>query len=187
MQTISSRNYDVFDRTNTQNTPAEISALQGNRLTQKYFPRVSNEEVGAKVIEFFESQKKIPVLFFVDPWGYKAYPCNWSIPCSKIGVATACSSSITTASTWVSQSAGQEHMDALFGAERAMNYARPARRPAPRGTGNCIVEASCEALGESRRGRQERYVLPFTFKTRRESERVITESSRAKHPRGLSK
>ncbi len=48
----------------------EIQALQGiERL--KHTPRIWNEEVGDQIANQFQSIRTIPLLAFIDPWGYK--------------------------------------------------------------------------------------------------------------------
>jgi three-Cys-motif partner protein len=124
-------------------------------------PQVANDQVGDEIVAQFENRRLIPTLFFVDPWGYKGLSLrlinsvlrNWGSDCiiffnyNRINMG-------------LNNEFVREHMDALFGAERAETLRPRMQRMAPYERELAIVEEIAEALKEM--GGQ--YVLPFTFK-----------------------
>lgn len=127
----------------------------------KYSPQVYNHEIGANIVANFEERRLIPTLFFVDPWGYKGLSLqlinsvvkNWGCDCifffnyNRINMG-------------LNNNAVKEHMDALFGEERAEQVSGQLKALNPQERELTIVEAICEALKEL----GGRYVLPFRFK-----------------------
>ena len=106
----------------------EINALPGIE-TLKFAPEVNTEEVGQQMVELFEKTKFVPTLFFADPWGYKGLSLrlinsvlkNWGCECIfffNYGRVNAGLSNPTV----------KEHMDALFGVDRAESLRRDLRR-----------------------------------------------------------
>ena len=91
----------------------EISVL-------KWEPRVINTEVNEELTEVFESMKTIPTLFFVDPFGYKglslqlisSFLRNWGCDCIFFFNYNSINRSIKIRAV-------EEHIDGLFGKERA--------------------------------------------------------------------
>lgn len=157
---------------NVSTLKSEIEALDGfERL--KWKPQIWNEEVGSKIAEQFEQHRLIPVLAFIDPWGYKgltlrlvqAFLKNWGCDCIFFFNYARINAGLNNPKV-------KDHMDALFGEERAaalrteMEGMRPDEREAT------IVERLVEALHESG-GVGKRYVLPFCFKNE--------EGTRTKH------
>lgn len=137
----------------------EIAALLGiERL--RFRPQVEQEEVGTKIVERL-ARLNVATLLFVDPWGYKGLSLalinsvlkNWGCDCifffnyNRINPA-------------LGNEVVREHMDVLFGAERAQQLREHLAGLPPSERETAIVEALCEALGES----GARYVLPFCFK-----------------------
>jgi len=141
----------------------EISKLPGVNLL-KHQPKVYNEEVGQRIVEMFRGMRLVPTLFFVDPWGYKGLSLqlinavlkDWGCDCifffnyNRINMG-------------LSNEFVRDHMNALFGRERA-----DALRERLRGIISCerelaIVEEICQAL----RDMGGRYVLPFRFRNDR--------------------
>ena len=112
--------------------------------------------------EIFEQMNTIPTLSFVDPWGYKGLSLqliravlkNWGCDCifffnyNRINMG-------------INNQAVKEHMEALFGEERAdeLRAQLPDTNSDEREL--AIVEAISQALKEKGR----RYVLTFRFKT----------------------
>ena len=140
-----------------------------------------NEEVGEKIVEIFKQMNTIPTLFFVDPWGYKGLSLrlissfleNWGCDCifffnyNRINMG-------------INNQAVKEHMDALFGEERADELRDRLLTMNPNERELAIVEAISQALKEE--GGE--YILPFCFKTQschRSSHHLIFVS---KHIRG---
>lgn len=129
----------------------------------KWEPRVINTEVNEELAKAFESAKTVPTLFFVDPFGYKglslqlisSFLGNWGCDCIFFFNYNRISMSITI-------KAVEEHIDALFGKERADKL----RSLPPMDSSNrelSIIEAMSQSLKE----KAGQYVLPFRFKNDR--------------------
>jgi len=129
-----------------------IAGIQGIE-TLRYKPVVLNEEVGEHMVKHFESEKLVPTLFFVDPWGYKGLSLklvnsvlkNWGCDCifffnyNRINMGL--SNPIIT-----------EHMNALFGPIRANELRSDAQRAMPslRIPGHVNVENSFGSLARNK-------------------------------------
>ena len=173
----------VFNDLNQDYTESLQSAIDsildiGNL---RHEPIVINEEVGEQIVKIFEQMNTIPTLSFVDPWGYKglslrlisSFLGGWGCDCifffnyNRINMG-------------INNQAVKEHMDALFGEERADELRAQLLDINPHERELTIVEAISQALKEE--GGE--YVLPFCFKTqdgRRSSHHLIFVS---KHIRG---
>ncbi|MFN3201627.1 MAG: three-Cys-motif partner protein TcmP [Bradymonadia bacterium] len=153
------------DDENVHTLEQEIDAIEGiDRLAHK--PQVWNQEVGDKIAADFESINTVPLLAFVDPWGYRgltlrlvnAFLKSWGCDCifffnySRINAG-------------LSNPYVKEHMAALFGEERAKRLATELAPMAPAAREATIVNELALALQEHSAGNQRRYVLPFCFKT----------------------
>ncbi|MCP3163541.1 three-Cys-motif partner protein TcmP [Myxococcus qinghaiensis] len=129
-----------------------------NTLAHK--PQVNNQEVGEEIVKMFEQTNFIPTLCFVDPWGYKGLSLrlinsvlkDWACECvfffnyNRINMG-------------LSNPFVVEHMNALFGEERAAAL-RPRLAGLSAGDRElAIVEELAKALIEM----GGKYVLPFTF------------------------
>lgn len=163
---ISSRLVSIFndkDEENARSLETTISKIPGiGRL--KFKPKVWNEEVGDQIVQQFESMKLIPTLSFVDPWGYKGLslrPVNsvlkdWGCDCvfffnyNRINMG-------------INNEAVDEHMNALFGVERAKEVRANLEGESPAQREQLIVEAICSAIKKY----GPRYVLPFCFRDAR--------------------
>jgi three-Cys-motif partner protein len=126
----------------------------------RYKPKVYNYEVGEEIIKRFEQMSFVPTLFFVDPWGYKGLSLrlinsvlkDWGCDCifffnyNRINMG-------------LPNNAVDEHIDCLFGKERAdgLRAALVGLKREERET--AIVEELAEALQQL----GGRYVLPFCF------------------------
>ena len=147
------------DEENSRSLDKAINDLPGIE-TLKYKPQVENEEVGEEIVKMFEEMNLIPTLFFVDPWGYKGLSLrlvnsvlkDWGCDCifffnyNRINMG-------------LNNPMVKEHMDALFGEERA-----DALRPRLYGLSPferelMIVEELCQSI----KSYGSRYTLPFTF------------------------
>ncbi|MEB3220107.1 MAG: three-Cys-motif partner protein TcmP [Nostocales cyanobacterium 94392] len=153
----------VFNDVNSENTNSLQEAI--NSITGienlKYKPQVENHEVGENIVKALSNQKLVPTLFFVDPWGYKGLSLqlinsvvkDWGCDCifffnyNRINMG-------------LGNSAVEEHINALFGKERADKVREQLKILTPQERELTIVEAICEALKEM--GGE--YVLPFRFK-----------------------
>lgn len=157
-----------------------IAGLEGvDTLKQK--PQVFNYDVGDEIVRYFERTTLPPTLCFVDPWGYKGLSLrlvnsvlkDWGSDCifffnyNRINMG-------------LPNSAVDEHMDSLFGKERADKLRAKLAGLTPEDRETAIIEELAEALQEL----GGKYVLPFSFlnsKGSRTSHYLIFVS---KHPRG---
>src|SRR5258708_1922733 len=86
----------------------------------KYRPQVSNQAVGDELAKTFATLKLVPTFFFVDPWGYKGLSLglinsvlqNWGCDCIFFF-------NYNRVNMGLNNDAVREHMDVLFGKERA--------------------------------------------------------------------
>ena len=145
----------------TESLQSVIDSIPGVKSLE-HKPIVINEEVDEEMTEIFEQMNTIPTLSFVDPWGYKGLSLqliravlkNWGCDCifffnyNRINMG-------------INNQAVKEHMEALFGEERAdeLRAQLPDTNSDEREL--AIVEAISQALKEKGR----RYVLTFRFKT----------------------
>lgn len=168
------------DEDNSRSLEKAIHALPGvKRLKHK--PQVENEEVGEEIVKIFEEMNLVPTLFFVDPWGYKGLSLrlvnsvlkDWGCDCifffnyNRINMG-------------LGNPTVKEHMDALFGVERAVKLRPKLKGLRPVHRELMVVEELCQAI----KSYGSRYTLPFRFKDergRRTSHHLIFVS---KHFRG---
>jgi len=172
--------FNDADKENAAKLQKEIDALPGIEKL-KYKPHVEAEEIGDKIVAMFEESKLVPTFFFVDPWGYKGLSLglinsvlkNWGCDCvfffnyNRINMG-------------LNNEAVEQHMDVLFGKERANQLRAKLAGLPPSEREAAIVEALSQALREL--GAE--YVLPFCFKDengRRTSHHLVFAT---KHPRG---
>lgn len=151
------------DEANARSLEAELSQLRGYEKL-KHKPKIWNKEVGSEIAEQFDSINTIPLLAFIDPWGYKglslklvqAFLKGWGCDCifffnySRINAG-------------LSNPAVQEHMEALFGEERAAKLSALLDPMAPATREATIVNELALALKEHASGN--RFVLPFAFRS----------------------
>ena len=126
-----------------------------------YQPRIYNEEVGSRIVQMFETMRLVPALFFVDPWGYKGLSLRlinavlkgWGCDCifffnyNRINMG-------------LGNETVREHMNALFGEQRADELRKRLQSMGPQERELAIVEEIAQALTEMGGN----YVLPFCFK-----------------------
>lgn len=132
--------------------------------TLRYPPQVLHGEVGTEIIKLFEQAKMAPTFFFVDPWGYKGLSLglinavlkDWGCDCIFFF-------NYNRISMGLSNELVEEHMNALFGEERAERLRKKLHGLLPEERELVIVEELCEALKDTAAGK--RYVLPFRFRT----------------------
>lgn len=156
----------VFNDKDTQKVASlksEIAAIRNIQLL-KHQPQVFSSEVGEEIAQAFERVKLIPTLFFVDPWGYKGLSLrlinsvlqNWGCDCifffnyNRINMG-------------LENQAVEEHMNALFGKERADQLRQKLEPLSPYERELVIVEELAQAL----KAMGGKYVLPFRFKNAR--------------------
>jgi three-Cys-motif partner protein len=128
----------------------------------KYKPQVRNYQVGPDLVEQLEGIKMVPSLLFVDPWGYKGLSLrlidsvlrHWGSDCIVFF-------NYNRINSGINNMAVKEHMDALFGDERAEKLrARLKREPLkPHDRERVILEEIADAFRE----RDGRFFLPFRF------------------------
>ncbi|NLB48425.1 MAG: three-Cys-motif partner protein TcmP, partial [Erysipelotrichia bacterium] len=148
------------DIANTDSLRKAIFELPGvERL--KYKPIVRSDEVGENIVQMFETKKTVPTLFFIDPWGYKGLSLrlinavikDWGCDCifffnyNRINMG-------------LNNPLVEEHMNALFGIERADILRTNLINMSPYEREMTIVEKMVESLKE----KGGNFVLPFGFK-----------------------
>ena len=136
---------------------AEIPEIE----TLRYKPQVNNEEVGEEIVKMFEGMTLVPTLFFVDPWGYKGLSLrlvnsvlkDWGCDCLFFF-------NYNRISMGMSNPMVKQHMDSLFGEERADALRKKLELNNPPQRELMIVEELCQAI-KSYGGR---FTLPFRFR-----------------------
>lgn len=174
--------FNDVDSENTASLQSEIDAL-ADIDTLHHKPVVMNKEIGADVVRYLQSVNLIPTLCFVDPWGYKGLSLqlinsvlkDWACECvfffnyNRINMG-------------LNNPFGEEHMNALFGSQRADRLRLLLTPMSPDERELTIVEELSTAL----RNMGGTYVLPFRFKNAdatRTSHHLIFVS---KHPLGYA-
>lgn len=148
------------DQGNASSLNEAIGALPGIEQL-KHKPQVQNEEVGTEIVKMFEKTRFIPTLFFVDPWGYKGLSLalvnsvlkDWGCDCIFFFNYRRINMGLTNAAV-------REHMNVLFGGERADRIREKLDRLSPDERETLIIEELSQALREM----GATYVLPFSFK-----------------------
>lgn len=132
----------------------------------KYKPQVVNQEVGTEIVQLFTRMRMVPTFFFVDPWGYKGLSLglinsvlkNWGCDCIFFF-------NYNRVNMGLPNEAVRDHMNVLFGEERADQVRKKLNGLSPEEKETLIVEELSEALKEM--GGQ--FVLPFTFRNEKGS------------------
>lgn len=152
--------FNDVNATNVNSLQQAINEIPGIECL-KYPPQILNHEVGDNIVKTFQEGKLVPTLFFVDPWGYKGLSLqlinsvvkDWGCDCifffnyNRINMG-------------LGNDAVKEHMNALFGEQRADQVRKQLKTLSSQERELTIVEAICQALKEM--GGQ--YVLPFRFR-----------------------
>jgi len=157
-----------------------INSLPGIE-SLKYRPTVYNDEVDIGFEKVFSDKNLVPTLLFLDPWGYKGLSIdligsvlkNWGCDCILFFNYNRIQVSLTNSKV-------TEHMDALFGQERAERLKGQLDTVPHEEKELTIIEAVTEALHDA----GATYVLPFCFK---DDHRQCTSHHlilATKHPRG---
>jgi three-Cys-motif partner protein len=148
------------DPKNAQSLQMAIRGLPGVEKL-KHKPTVKNIEIDSAIVEQFKQMKLVPTLLFVDPWGYKGLSLNlidavlknWGCDCVFFFNYNRINMGLNNENV-------KEHMNALFGEQRA-NEIRARLAPlSPRERELMIVEELSRAfqiMGY-------KYVLPFRFR-----------------------
>jgi len=137
-----------------------IDSLPGIK-SMKHAPNVSYEQVDIGFENVFKDKHLVPTLLFLDPWGYKGISIeligsvlkNWGCDCILFFNYNRIQVSLTNPRV-------TEHMDALFGKERAEKL-RVLLESVPADEKELtIIEAVTESLHDA----GATFVLPFCFK-----------------------
>jgi three-Cys-motif partner protein len=148
------------DETNAKTLAEAIAALPGVEKL-KHAPKIWNQEVGDQIAKLFASMTTIPVLAFIDPWGYKgltlqlvrSFLKDWGCDCIFFFNYNRINAGLSNPSV-------REHMCALFGDERADRLGLELEPLGPAQREATIVNELAVALKQT----GARYVLPFCFK-----------------------
>ncbi len=127
----------------------------------KNAPKIWNQEVGTEIAKTFEENHTIPMLVFIDPWGYKglslglvnAFLKDWGCDCIFFFNYNRINAGLTNPSV-------QNHMAALFGDDRLANLRQSVQHRVPEDMERVILDTLTDAL----RTHGHRFVLPFCFK-----------------------
>jgi len=127
----------------------------------KYRPEIWNQEIGDKIAHDFARMKTVPILAFIDPWGYKgltlklvnAFVKDWGCDCIFFF-------NYNRINAGLSNPYVHEHMCALFGDERAKALGERLEPMSPAEREATIVNELALALKQY----GAHYVLPFCFK-----------------------
>ena len=152
--------FNDVDSDNTRSLETAIKSLPGIE-TLSHAPVVENKEIGLEIVERFEKMHLVPTLMFVDPWGYKGLSLrlvnsvlkDWACECIFFF-------NYNRINAGLSNPMVADHMEALFGNERADALRGRLEGMSPADRELAIVEELADALKEM----GGRYVLPFTFK-----------------------
>ena len=168
------------DEDNVRSLQNAIENLPGIE-NLKHQPIIWNFEVGEDIAETFERMNLVPTLFFVDPWGYKGLSLRLINAVVKdFGCDCIFFFNYNRINMGLNNEFITDHINALFGANRADRLRADLDKMNPSQRENAIVNEICVALKEM--GRE--YVLPFCFKSsdgKRTSHHLIFVS---KHVRG---
>lgn len=137
-----------------------IDSLPGIK-SMKYPPKVSSNIIDIGFETFFKDIHLVPTLFFLDPWGYKGISIeligsvlkNWGCDCILFFNYNRIQASLTNPKV-------TEHMDALFGKDRAAKLREELESVPSQEKELAIIEAVTAALYDA----GATYVLPFCFK-----------------------
>jgi len=134
------------DSDNSQSLQQAIESIPDiGRL--KHTPIVLNKEVGEEIVQEIQKINNVPTLFFIDPWGYKGLSLrligavikDWGCDCifffnyNRINMG-------------LNNPIVKEHMNSLFGKERADALREELKPMQPEERESTIVEAIGQAL-----------------------------------------
>lgn len=150
------------DDANTKSLESEINGIPGiEKLRHK--PTIETGEVGENIVKQFQNAKLVPTFLFVDPFGYKGLSLqlvnavlkDWGCDCVFFF-------NYNRISMGLGNDAVEEHMDALFGKQRAdaLREKFKMRNVSPGERESFIVDEMKQALEEM----GGKHVLPFRFR-----------------------
>jgi three-Cys-motif partner protein len=148
------------DPEHTRNLASEIAKLPGVE-TLKHQPDIQTGNVGNSVVENLRSVRLIPTFSFIDPFGYKGLSLglvqgaikDWGSDCIFFF-------NYNRINAGISNDLVDEHMRALFGADRAAYLKEAVKERAPAQREALLLEHLAQALKEFGC----KYVLPFRFR-----------------------
>ena len=152
--------FNDADPEHAESLEKAIDSLPGIK-SMKYAPRVFNDEVDIGFEKVFKDRHLVPILLFLDPWGYKGISIeligsvlkHWGCDCILFFNYNRIQVSLTNPKV-------TEHMDALFGKERAEKLRAQLETVPADEKELTIIEAVTEALNDAGAS----FVLPFCFK-----------------------
>ncbi|MGA3333363.1 MAG: three-Cys-motif partner protein TcmP [Terracidiphilus sp.] len=153
---------DAENARDLERAVGELPGIEG----MKYKPQIANQEVGTEIVQLFKSMRMVPTFFFVDPWGYKGLSLglinsvlkNWGCDCIFFF-------NYNRVNMGLPNEAVRDHINVLFGEERADQVREKLKGLNPEEREILIVEELSEALKEM----GGKFVLPFTFRNERGS------------------
>ncbi len=152
----------MFNDANPDHTKAleaEIAFLPGvDQL--KFPPKVYTEEVGEEWVHRFENLKTVPILSFIDPWGYKGLSLRLIRAITKdFGCESIFFFNYNRINMGIRNDLVEPHLEALFGPDRlaALRQAVAGLKPVERE--GVVRRALGEAVGEM----GGRFLIPFRF------------------------
>ncbi len=155
------------DEDHVQELQAAIQTLPGIAKL-RHQPEIWNEEVGPEIAKDLQDTHTIPMLAFIDPWGYKGLSLglvngflkDWGSDCIFFFNYNRINAGLTNPSV-------EKHMAALFGADALVGLCQKLNGLRPEEREPVILGALKRAL----RTHGDRFVLPFCFK-REDGERT---------------
>ena len=128
--------------------------------TLRVAPEVRNFEVGQEVADWLNSGRKVPSLFFLDPWGYRGLSLDLVDATTRDwGCDTILFFNYNRVNMGLNNEAVEERMKAIFGAQRFYELRAKVAGLSPRDRELAVIEGLCDVLADGGR-----YVLPFRFK-----------------------
>lgn len=157
---ILTAHFNDADSTNTSTLQEEINKLPGIHKL-RYKPEVTHGEVDEEAALYFNQTRLAPTFSFVDPFGYKGLSLkivqgvikDWGCDCVFFF-------NYNRINAGISNPAVRQHMDALFGVERA----NALRERLPGLSSELREAAILEELAKEIKSLGGNYVLPFTFR-----------------------
>jgi len=127
----------------------------------KYKPEVYNNQVGDEIVAQLEGISLVPTLFFVDPWGYKGLSLRLiNSVLRNFGSDCIIFFNYNRINMGLSNEYVREHMNALFGEERA----DALRERLSTMDSNERELATIEEIAQALKEMGGKYVLPFRFR-----------------------
>lgn len=153
----------IFNDANAENVRSLKAAITEipNIERLRHRPDLDVGEVNDETVRAFQKIRLVPTFLFVDPWGYKglsldligSFLKDWGCDCVFFF-------NYNRVNAGLNNQVVKEHMDALFGPERARQLREKLPGLPPSDREPAIIEALCTAITEL----GVRYVLPFCFK-----------------------